>query len=180
MATSANESHHFPNLHTSLVSVGQLCDNGCEAIFTKDKAIITKANDIILEAPRNPNTGLWHYQPSNHPMHHQCNFIQDQHTNLSLVEYYHATAGYPVPATWLKAITKGHYMTWPGLTHQLVSKYLPKSIITAKGHQHRRRKNLQSTKDTNHTTEDDHHPLLKVTKLTSSMQLSLTSNWSNG
>jgi hypothetical protein len=53
-----------------------------------------------------------------------------------------------VPSTWIQAIEKGHFATWPGLTASLVRKHLPKSIATVKGHLNQQRKNLRSTKAT--------------------------------
>ena len=41
----------------------------------------------------------------------------------ALVAYLHATAGYPVKATWLAAIKRGAYSTWPGLTYDLAARY---------------------------------------------------------
>ena len=35
----------------------------------------------------------------------------------ALVLFFHAAAGYPVKATWLKAIKTGFYKSWPGLTY---------------------------------------------------------------
>ena len=34
----------------------------------------------------------------------------------ALISYLHACAGFPVIATWMYAINKGWYSTWPGLT----------------------------------------------------------------
>ena len=46
----------------------------------------------------------------------------------------------------MKAIREGEYATWPGLTYEAVSKYLPEvSENTAAGHLHRRRQGVQST-----------------------------------
>ena len=47
---------------------------------------------------------------------------------------------------WVKAIKKNHFTTWPGLTEQLVSKHLPKSVATAEGHLNQEQQGLQSTK----------------------------------
>ena len=50
-------------------------------------------------------------------------------------------------STWIQAIEKGFYATWPGLTVQAVRRHLPKSIITTTGHLDQQRKNKQSTKE---------------------------------
>eukprot|EP00957_Ditylum_brightwellii_P128002 9761882-Ditylum_brightwellii.AAC.1 len=61
----------------------------------------------------------------------------------------------PVSSTWKKAIRRGYFTTWPGLTEKLVQKHLPKSDATTKGHLDQQRKNIRSTK---------HHP--KIAKVT--------------
>ena len=67
-------------------------------------------------------------------------------SNRTLIEYFHQAAGNPVKSTWLKAIREEGYATWPGLTYEAVSKYLPEvSENTAAGHLHRRRQGVQST-----------------------------------
>jgi len=43
-------------------------------------------------------------------------------TLLELVRYFHAAAGFPMKPTWLKAIKKGFYTSWPGLTDTIVQK----------------------------------------------------------
>ena len=35
--------------NVSLVSIGHLCDDGCEAKFNKDKLLVTKNNNIVLQ-----------------------------------------------------------------------------------------------------------------------------------
>eukprot|EP00536_Pseudo-nitzschia_multiseries_P014225 jgi/Psemu1/37964/gm1.37964_g len=35
-----------------------------------------------------------------------------------LIAFYHAAAGYPTKETWVRAIDRGSYATWPGLTSQ--------------------------------------------------------------
>ena len=50
------------------------------------------------------------------------------------IRYLHAAAGYPVKATWLKAIRNGNYNTWPLITVATVSKHFPESEETQLGH----------------------------------------------
>ena len=50
----------FPGLHTaSLLSIGQLCDAGCQATFLKHVLQISYENKIILTGDRNFRTGMW-------------------------------------------------------------------------------------------------------------------------
>ena len=50
------------------------------------------------------------------------------------VQFLHAALFSLVPSMLLKAICNGHFTTWPGLMVTNISKYLPKSMATAKGH----------------------------------------------
>ena len=64
----------------------------------------------------------------------------------ALVLFFHASAGYPVKATWLKAIKTGFYRSWPGLTYSNASKYCPAAVPTTKGHMTQVRQGVRSTK----------------------------------
>ena len=46
----------------------------------------------------------------------------------------HATCGYPVKSTWLKAIKAGNYTGWPIINERTVAKYYPETKETPKGH----------------------------------------------
>ena len=58
----------------------------------------------------------------------------------------HATCGYPVKSTWLKAIKAGNFLGWPVINERTVSKYYPETTETPKGHMNQTRKNVRSTK----------------------------------
>ena len=63
-----------------------------------------------------------------------------------LAMYYHRAAFYPVPNTFISAINNGNFSTCPGLTAEIISKHLPKSLATAKGHNKLARQNVMSTR----------------------------------
>ena len=65
-----------------------------------------------------------------------------------MIKFLHATAGYPVIGSWLKAIKKNHYMSWPGLCAATVKKHLQDSPITSKGHMKMVRQNRHPKTDT--------------------------------
>jgi hypothetical protein len=46
--------------------------------------------------------------------------------------FLHAACFSPTLETWLLAISRGHFITWPGLTTANVRRYLPKSEATQK------------------------------------------------
>ena len=52
--------HIFDGLHSdSLISLGQLCDDECVAIFDKNEIDILKGKTTILKGHRNKTYGLW-------------------------------------------------------------------------------------------------------------------------
>ena len=55
-------------------------------------------------------------------------------TKPDLAMYYHRAAFSPIPNTFISAINNGNFSTWPGLTAELISKHLPKSLATEKCH----------------------------------------------
>ena len=52
----------------------------------------------------------------------------------ALVWYMYAASGFLVMSTWLRAIKRGNFETWPGLTYSNPSKYFPRAVETMKGH----------------------------------------------
>ena len=55
----------FPNLHSSLISIGRLCEFGCMATFENHKVIVSKNRYTIIEGFQDPTNGLWQF-----PLHH--------------------------------------------------------------------------------------------------------------
>jgi hypothetical protein len=81
------------------------------------------------------------------PRRHAANgAIRHLSTKQDLAAFLHACAFSPLPSTFLRAIPHGHFDSWPGLIASLVTKHLPKSLATGKGHLRMEQKNLQSTK----------------------------------
>ena len=75
------------------------------------------------------------------------NSVYELPSTEKMVRWYHASAGYPLKATWLKAIKMGFYATWPMLTVKAVNKHFPDSAETAKRHTRIIKSGVQSTKD---------------------------------
>jgi hypothetical protein len=157
----ARRAHLFPYLTSwSLLSIGQLCDARCTALFDRTTVTIRSATTVLATGQRAPN-GLWTLKlsPGPTPNHNptwplaapklpQANLSTLAYQTASnRIAFLHAAAGYPVPSTWMRAIQKGFYATWPGLTPSTVKQHLQKSIITSLGHLDQQRANLQSTKD---------------------------------
>jgi hypothetical protein len=52
-------AHIFPGLvHNSLISVGQLCNSGCNIIFTKDNVEVKEYGKSVLSGVRNQQSRL--------------------------------------------------------------------------------------------------------------------------
>ena len=67
-------------------------------------------------------------------------------TKSDLAMHYHRAAFSLVPTTFISAINNVNFYTWPVLTAELISKHLPKSHTTAKGHKKLARQNVRSTR----------------------------------
>ena len=60
LSSEAKIGHVIPNLSSaSLLSIGQLCDDNCLALFTKEKVFIFKQNTLLLKGQRNNFNGMW-------------------------------------------------------------------------------------------------------------------------
>ena len=146
---SACRTHVFPSIKSgSLLSIGQLCDVSCIATFDKATVVVRFGHKIVTQGTRTAN-GLWTVKIELPKVTHVGNHLSTLETQTASdrIAFLHAAAGYPVLSTWIQAIEKGFYATWPGLTVQAVRRYLPKSIITTMGHLDQQRKNKQSTKE---------------------------------
>jgi hypothetical protein len=167
LSDKAKSTCVFDNLKTPLLSLGQLCDDGCEIHLDSEKLTAFKNNKLILNGTRNEQDGLWDVpipQPPNlsdddgwtlvkpkrkpkSPIHQKANIIiRKDKPKLELAQWLHASCGSPSHSTFIKAIEKGNFISWPGLSTNLIKKHLPSSETTAKGHLNQERKNLQSTK----------------------------------
>ena len=174
----------FKEMDKTLLSVGQLCDDGCNVLFRAREARIMKNNKVILRARRNNVNGMYEVElPRPEPTeklpqykYHAsqpgkqdyevstANNVYEIKTKKEIIKFLHKAAGSPVKSTWIQAIKNGQYTTWPGLTTKIVEKYLEKSQATVKGHMKQTRQNIRSTKNTqsaettlNLHTEKTHH-----------------------
>jgi len=86
------------------------------------------------------------FLPGLTPIIEAINNVYELKTQLELVRYLHACAGFPTKPLWIKAIKNGQYMSWPGLTVKAVAKHFPESEETMKGHGRKTKSGLRSTK----------------------------------
>ena len=115
----------YSSIHPHLRQLDTLAQENCDA-----NNIYNKANFVRTSYPNN-----------------KCGVIlRKRKTHTDLAEYLHAACLGPVKSTFLQAIEKGFFKTWPGLSEKLVKKHLHPSTFTAKGHLSQTRQHLQSTK----------------------------------
>ena len=62
------------------------------------------------------------------------------------IRYLHAAAGFPTKSTWISAICKGNYSTWPLINVKNVHKHFPQSEETQQGHMRNQQQGTRSTK----------------------------------
>ena len=60
LSDAAKTAMILPNLRSaSLISMGQLCDDGCDVLFNKDILLVMKNKKIVLRGIRNRRDNLW-------------------------------------------------------------------------------------------------------------------------
>eukprot|EP00804_Cyclotella_cryptica_P029060 CCRYP_005247-RA/>CCRYP_005247-RA protein AED:0.20 eAED:0.15 QI:0/0/0/1/0/0/4/0/830 len=141
-----------------------------------DSATINITERAVLTGYRCPRTGLWRIplrpvtvnenidtlildskcglqstQPRYHvPTHPRTPpslpTMQHRPYTQCSIRYLHAAAGFPTKSTWLAAIRKGNYSTWPLITVKNIHKHFPQSEETQQGHMRNQRQGTRSTK----------------------------------
>ena len=138
----------------SLLSIGQLCDDNCTAIFTKADMKVIKNNSVILEGKRNREDGLWDVKlediPS--PSAKLNAIINKTQSKAKLASYYHACCYSPCISTLTQAVKNGNFNSWPGMEDQKLYNFMTRTMATSMGHLDQERQNLQSTKKNYFTT----------------------------
>jgi hypothetical protein len=145
----AQKAHILPGLvHNSLISVGQLCDNGCSVTFTQEQVTVLKNGKCAIYGYRDPRSRLWRVDLKQRfeTNQVQCNHAHDNSNQKDLIKYLHAACFSPVKSTWMTAIKNGHFTLWTGLTEHAVQKHLSKSTSTTKVHLNQQRQNARTTK----------------------------------
>jgi hypothetical protein len=145
----ARQGHILPGLvHNSLISVGQLCDNGCSVTFTQDQVTVSKKGKHLMYGARDPKSRLWrvNLKQKFETAKVQCNHAHGNNNQKYLINYLHAACFSPVKSTWIMAIKNGNFISWPGLTKHAVETHLSKSTSTTKVHLNQQRQNTRTTK----------------------------------
>lgn len=187
ISTLGKRTSIFHHLHSSLISLGQLCDDNCIVILGKELLEVIKEGKVVLRGPQSTSgDGLWDIPlpQKPHPTPTLLNIstpqqspvtikptprypapqkqtinviIRKDKTHQDLATYLHAAAFSPTHRTFIEAIKRKFFVTWPGLTTALIKNHLPPSVNTAKGHLNQEKSGLQSTKD--RIIQEDFYPL---------------------
>jgi hypothetical protein len=147
---TASKAHVFPGIaNHSLLSVGQLCDEGYIVTFKQASVTICDSEKSqILSGPRDLNTGLWRInlkQANNHIPEPIANNVYELRNTVALVHYLHKALFSPTKSAMLQAVKDGHLITWPGLTEEAINKHLKLTPAMAMVHMNQRRQNIRST-----------------------------------
>jgi hypothetical protein len=127
--TAASKAHVFPGVeHHSLLSVGQLCDEGYIVTFKQDTVTIYNSeHSKLLSGPRDVTTGLWRIslkQTNKHIPDPIANNVYELRSTGALVHYLHEALFIPTKSAMVQAVKDGHLITWPGLTEDAINKHL--------------------------------------------------------
>jgi hypothetical protein len=147
---AASKAHFFPGMaQHSLLSVGQLCDEGYIVTFKQDTVTICNSESSkLLSGPRDVTIGLWRInlkQTNKHIPYPIVNNVYELRHTGAFVHYLHKALFSPTKSAILQAVKYGHLITWPGLTEDAINKHLKLTPSTAMGHMNQRRQNIRST-----------------------------------
>ena len=164
ISAKASQAHILPGLtNSSLLSIGQLCDDGCIAIFHKLHLNIYKNAQLVLYGMRNFKDGLWDVKlPTHTPATNQLQnnqlvanaIIRQDQTKTELANYLHACAFSPALPTLQKAVSNNNFVTWPAIKSINFNKFVTNKMAMYLGHLDQVRTNLQSTKDKPNLMDD--------------------------
>jgi hypothetical protein len=145
---AASKAHVSPGMaHHSLLSVGQLCDEGYIVNFNQDTVTICNSEiSKLLIGHRDVNTGLWRInlkQHNKHIPHPIANNVFELRNTGALVHYLHKALFSPTKCEMLQAVKDGHLIIWPGLTEDAISKHLKLTPATAMDHMNQRRQHIR-------------------------------------
>jgi hypothetical protein len=120
--------------------------------------VVKNLNTDTIVCNKPPSELLQHRPP---PVE-AINNVYELKSQAETIRYLHAAAGFPTKSTWINAIEKGFYASWPGLTAKSVRKHFPESVETQKGHMKKQKAGIRSTKKEAKPTKKVKDVLVKV------------------
>jgi hypothetical protein len=121
LSEAASIAHVSPSMaNNSLLSVGQLCNEGYHVTFKIDGVtIFNSGGKAILKGKRDLGTGLWCInlrKEDQHTFIATSNSVYELRNTGALVNYLQKAMFIPTKAVLIKAVKQGNLTTWPGLT----------------------------------------------------------------
>jgi hypothetical protein len=122
LPAAAKQVHIVPELTThTLLSIGQLCDAGCDVAFTAEEVTIKYKGNTVLSGHRTCHTPLWHFSmPSNlsspkkvSPTEHASMTAIGSAMPAQLAAFAHATLFSLALSTLELALNKGYLTNFP-------------------------------------------------------------------
>jgi hypothetical protein len=150
LSEAPSVAHVSPSMvNNSLLSVGQLCNEGYSVTFKIDGVTIFKSiGKEILKGNIYLDTVLWHINLRKDIPHNPiaaANNVYELRNTRELVNYLHKALFSPTKSALIKAVKQGHLTTWSGLTADAINKHLKLTPATAMGHINQKRQNIGST-----------------------------------
>ena len=141
----------FPDtsLHTSLLSISELCNAGCLATFDANSFQLTYNDLPVIQGFKHADKKLWSVSllstTCDNNSNPQCNATKLT-SDASFVSFVHTSLGNPVFSTFIQAVRAGYLNSWPRLSTAIVLAHPPHTIATPKGHLNQHRQGMDSTK----------------------------------
>jgi len=147
---SARHGHVLPGLVSQpLLSIGQLCDAGCNVAFTASTVTIRYQDTVILQGSRTPASKLWELDirpPTPVPPAAHAHAAIGGASPADLVAFAHAALFSPALSTLEVALQRNFVPPFAGLTAATLRRYPPVSPAMIKGHLDQQRQHLRSTR----------------------------------
>ena len=149
LSTKSKTAHVVDGItNSSLISIGQLCDDNCIAVLDKKHLQVFKNKECILKGTRNKTDGLWDIalplpatlSPPAKSTETVNAIIRRDISKTQLVQYLYGCLGSPAVSTWQYSVKNGNFITWPGLENLSIRAHLPDGIDSARGHLNQERK----------------------------------------
>ena len=151
------KAHIFPGLQKPLISISTLCYKNCITVFDEKRGTIydKTTRQIVMQGHRDPKTTLYiinmtaplRAMTEQHiPDTIRANQVYETKSKQDLTLFYYTACFSPTKLTFVGAIKRNAFASWPELTMELVNKYLPSTEATIKGHIIQQYKGTQSTR----------------------------------
>ena len=154
----SQKEHLLPGLNKALLSIGTLCDHGCEDTFNDKSGCIKnkQSGKIIIRVTWETRKNLCMLNlteqkklmtESTTPDEYFAGSAYECKSKITLVDYHQTSYWNPTQSGWGISITKNLFTSWPGLSLNLVHKQLLKKQSTILGHLQQLWKCLISTQE---------------------------------